>query len=196
MRLSLAALCSLAILFTVSEGVAGSLEDLMESLSAVEERRASFVEERTLGILDGSLITEGTLAYEAPNRLYRQDLLPDPALYALEGDQLRILIDGQERTLALDQEPLIEAMVAPFRAVFAGDLETLERIFDLDYADGQDEWVLTMRPKPETPGYRVIESITVLGTAGRIARVETEERDGDRTVMRLETSPEQASDDG
>jgi outer membrane lipoprotein-sorting protein len=190
-RLSAALLATLVL---AGKANAGSLEDLMAVLAAVEERRACFVEERTLGILDELMVTEGTFFYKAPDRLMRQDLLPDAALYALEGDRLDILIDGEEHTLSLDQEPMIQALIAPFRAVFAGDLETLRGSFDVSYADSAGGWALTLKPRAGTSAAQLMTAMTIRGADGRIQRLETKERSGDQSVMRLE--PMAPTDDG
>ncbi len=177
-------------------GSAGSLDDLMNVLAGVEARRARFVEERSIGVLDQPLVTEGTFAFDAPDRLTRQDLTPAPALYTLDGDRLEIVIDGEERTLSLDQEPVVQALVAPFRAVFAGDLGMLEESFDVAYADDGGGWKLTLKPKTGSPARRFLEVVTVSGAGEHVERIETRERGGDRSVMRLEPVTAPGGGDG
>lgn len=175
-----------ALLLMTTSAWAGSLEALMADLAEVDEQNARFVEERTVGILDETLVTEGTLSYQAPDRLLRQDLLPDPAIYDLDGNRLRIVIDDEERVMALDQEPLLQAMIAPFRAILAGDLTALEASFDLAYADNNDRWKLTLTPKPASVSRPFLERIDIMGTARTVQRMDVHERDGDRSSMHLE----------
>jgi len=175
-----------ALLLSSTTVWAGSLETLMADLAEVKERQARFVEERTLGILDEPLVTEGTLSYQAPDELIRQDLLPDPALYAIEGDQLRIVIDDEERVVALDQEPVLEAMVTPFRAILAGDQAALTSMFDLAYAENGDQWTITMTPKPSTATRFFLQRIEVSGTDLSVEQMDVFEQGGDVTRMHLE----------
>ncbi len=176
----------LGVFFLTMQGaLAGSLEELMADLAKVEERHARFVEKRTLGILDEVLITEGTLSYQAPDRLIRQDLLPDPAVYAIEGDQLRITIDGKEQVLSLDQEPMLAAMVTPFRAMFAGDEQALRTMFDPHYAEDGDRWTVTLTPKPSSPSKAFLDRIEIVGKNAAVERMDVHERDGDLSSMTL-----------
>ena len=162
----------------------------MADLARVEQRHARFVEERTIGILDEPLVTEGTLAYQAPDELIRQDLLPDPALYAIEGDRLRIVIDDEERVLALDQEPLLNAMVTPFLAILAGDEATLKSLFELAYTEEGDAWTVTLTPKPSTTSRPFLDRIEIRGTDVSVLRMDVFEHGGDVSRMHLkETTP-------
>lgn len=181
----LLALLAWFLLMTTS-AMAGSLEALMADLAKVEERHARFVEERTLGILDEELITEGTLSYRAPDRLIRQDLLPEPALYAIEGNRLTIVIDGDERVLTLDQEPLLQAMITPFRAIFAGDLPALTTLFDPSYSEAGDRWTVTLAPKSSSPSKPFLERIEITGKEQTVERIDVYEQGGDKSVMRLD----------
>jgi hypothetical protein len=158
----------------------------MADLAKVEERHARFVEERTLGILDETLVTEGTLTYLAPDHLTRQDLLPDPAVYAIDGDRLAIVVDGQEEVLDLGQEPALKAMVTPFRALFAGDLASLETMFEPAYAEEGDRWTVTLTPTSDSPAGHVINRIEITGRKQDVERMEVYETGGDRSTMRLE----------
>ncbi len=177
-----------ALLLTATHGhaTAGSLEGLMADLARIEERHARFVEERTLGVLDERLVTEGTLTFEAPDVLIRQDLLPEPAVYAIEGNRLRIVIDGEEQLLALDQEPLLEAMVMPFRAIFAGDLEALKTMFDPAYAEDDDRWTVTLAPKPSSPSRPFLDRIEISGRGSTVLQMDVHEKGGDLSQMQLE----------
>ncbi len=174
-----------AFFLTMQGALAGSLEDLMADLAEVEERHARFVEKRTLGILDEVLVTEGTLSYQAPDRLIRQDLLPDPAIYAIEGDRLRITVDGREQVLDLDQQPVLAAMVTPFRAMFAGDEQALRAMFDPGYAEDGDHWTITLTPKPSSPSKAFIDRIEIVGRNTDVERMDVHERGGDRSSMTL-----------
>lgn len=158
----------------------------MTDLAKVEIRHARFVEERTLGVLDEPLITEGTLFYEAPDRLIRQDLLPDAAIYEIRGNQLQVIIDGKEKSLALDQEPMLAALVLPFRAMFAGDLDALKTLFDAVYAENDKGWSVTLTPKPSSPTRQFLDHIEITGKDQEVERMDVHEQGGDLSSMVLE----------
>lgn len=164
---------------------AGSLETLMADLAKVEERQARFVEERQLGILDETLVTEGTLSYRAPDELIRQDLLPEPALYAIEGDKLRIIADDEERLVALDQEPILATMITPFLAIFAGDLEALSSEFEPGYAEKGTSWTVTLKPRSSSPSRHFVDRIEIIGESLEVQRIDVHEQGGDLSSMQL-----------
>jgi len=165
--------------------VAGTLEELMSRLAGVEERQARFVEKRTLGILDETLITEGTLSYQAPDQLIRQDLWPEAAMYEIDGNSLTIVTDGGERQVALDQEPMLAAMVTPFRAIFAGDLAALSNDFDPDFKEQGKGWTITLQPKSSSPSRYFIDRIEITGKDLIVSGIDVIEQGGDLSSMRL-----------
>jgi outer membrane lipoprotein-sorting protein len=185
-RACLAVIALSSVLMMTGHAGAGSLETLMADLARVEERQARFVEERTLGILDETLITEGTLTYQAPDRLIRQDLLPEPALYAVDGDTLTIVVDGHERVVALDQEPALQALITPFRALFAGDLAALKSLFDPAYQEDGKRWTVTLAPNAGSPSGRFLDRIEITGEGQTVKRMDVIEQGGDRSSMRLD----------
>lgn len=177
------------LISSIVPAAAESLEDLMAGLAKVEERQARFVEERTFGVLDEKLVTEGTLSYQAPDQLIRQDLWPESAIYEIEGNVLKIVTNGEEKQVALDQEPLLAAMITPFRAIFAGDLAALNTDFEPRYAEQGDGWTITLQPKSSSPSRHFIHRVEITGEDLMIARIDVIEQGGDLSSMRLSTPP-------
>ncbi len=174
------------LFLSAATAFASALDTLLTDLGKVETRHARFVEERTLGVLDETLVTEGTLFYEAPNRLIRQDLLPEPAVYEIMDEQLTIIVDGEERVLALDQEPMLAALVLPFRAMFAGDLEALQTMFEPAYRKEADGWIVRLTPKQSSPAAPFLDHIEIAGKETTILGMTVHEQDGDLSRMTLE----------
>ncbi|MGI9435450.1 MAG: outer membrane lipoprotein carrier protein LolA, partial [Geminicoccaceae bacterium] len=111
----------------------------------------------------------------------------------LDGDRLHVVVDGNEQVLALDQEPLLRAMVAPFQAVFAGDLGALDHEFDVTSAEQGGRWTVTLTPKAAASSSRFLDRILMTGTGDNVEQVDTYEHDGDRTSMRLDERAEASS---
>jgi hypothetical protein len=161
-----------------------SIERLLGQLGAVEAAQARFVEERRLAILEEPLVTEGTLSYQAPDHLIRQDLLPKPALYEIEAGTITVINDDGEFLLALGDQPLLRASITPLLAALAGDQGALERDFELDLAGGESGWTLTLAPRSD-PFLDVLREIVLAGSAGQIDQITMHEQDGDVISMRL-----------
>lgn len=159
-------------------------ETLLRQLAAHAPLRARFVEERRMALLDEPLVIEGTLSFVPPDRLTRQDLVPQPAVYRIEGDEVVVLQGTTERHLRLADEPVLAALVLPFRATLAGDLEALQRVYALSVTGDPGQWELTMTPK-DARVMAMLSGIEVAGRANVVRRITVQERDGDRTVMSL-----------
>jgi hypothetical protein len=160
------------------------LEQLMAELGRVEHSRASFVERKYLKALTSPLELTGTLAYDAPDRLVKRTLEPKPETLTVEHD--RVVIEsqarGRNRTLRLEQYPVLWAFVESFRSTLRGDLPALERFYRVALEGGPRRWQLTLTPKDPTMS-ALIESIVIGGGQGRINRIEVREARGDRSVM-------------
>ncbi len=188
-RLALQAVLWLAFGLTWPAAAAEfSLDALLQQLQGVKSAEARFVEERRLALLDAPLVTEGTLSYEAPDKLIRQDLSPKTALYQIDADSVTVSNDQGEYRLALQDEPLLQASIGPLLAALAGDRTRLERDFTLALSGQPDDWTLTLAPKPAAL-QEVIAKIALTGQASRIQAVSMDEQDGDQILLRLTYPP-------
>jgi outer membrane lipoprotein-sorting protein len=182
LALTLAAGLALASSVAAADGF--TVASLLGQLAAVESAQARFTEERRMALLDEPLITEGTLSYEAPDRLIRQDLAPKAALYEIDAEGVTVVSDGQELRLALRDEPVLQASIGPLLAALAGDVARLERDFALAVQGSANDWTMTLEPKTAEL-QEILASITLGGQAGQIQRIDMQEDDGDEVLMRL-----------
>ena len=128
------------------------------------------------------------MSFTPPDRLIRQDLLPQPALYSIDGDEVVIRHGSDEERLQLADEPVLAALVLPFRATLAGDVDALKAAFELTVEGDQHAWRMLLTPR-QTRVAAVVSQIVLQGGDGQLEGVTIEERNGDRTVMRLTPSP-------
>lgn len=160
------------------------LPQLMAALAGVKEAQGRFVERRYLAMTDQPLVSEGTLSYRAPDSLEKKTLEPQPEDLRAEGGTLVIDRGGHRRSVALDAEPQIGALVESIRATLAGDLTTLNRFFLVAVAGGPVDWRLELRPR-DLQLRRLLRSIVLAGSGTAIHTVDTTERDGDRSVLSI-----------
>lgn len=162
------------------------VEHLMRALSTVKSSKAKFVERKQLAILNVPLESSGVLAYTAPGRLEKRTLLPRMDTLLLDRDRLTIESSGKKlnRTLNLQQYPLVWALVEGIRSTLAGDLATLNRFYQLSLEGTESRWLLVL--KPLAPQMRdVLTDIRISGSAHRIDAIEVTETGGDRSVMTI-----------
>ncbi|MCB1883526.1 MAG: hypothetical protein KDG89_05940 [Geminicoccaceae bacterium] len=157
--------------------------ELLQGLRAEAPVRARFVERRDLMALDAPIVVEGTLSFTPPDRLVREDVAPEPATYTVEGDRVRVEAKGGTRTLSLAAQPLLAALVLPFRATLQGDLAAIEGAYTATVAGDATDWRLDLVPKDQALR-RTIRTIGIEG--GRtIRKVTIEAVAGDRIVTTL-----------
>lgn len=161
---------------------AWSLEQLMQSLSAIPSRHAYFTEEKTLAMLKKKLIIKGFLHYEAPDYMKREIISPQHEIYEIRSDEL--LINRGERRLALSDYPVFKAFVDSFRATLAGDLPKLRQHYRIWLKGKKSDWVLSLYPSNQKLA-RYVKIIKMSGSFNRIVKIETLESDGDHTLMIL-----------
>lgn len=162
------------------------LTQLMQDLGRVKAARGRFVERRYLAILNTPLESSGTLVYIAPGRLEKHMLLPRQESLILDGDTL--LVDnretGQRRSFALQEQPVLRAFVESIRSTLAGDLQTLNRFYEVGLEGDAGRWRLRLRPT-EPRMREVVSEILVSGRGTWVGAIEIREAGGDRSVMTI-----------
>jgi hypothetical protein len=162
------------------------LAQLMQDLRQVKMARGRFVERRYLAILNTPLESSGTLLYIAPGRLEKHMLLPRQESLTLDGDTLLIenKETGQRRRVALQEQPVVWAFVESIRSTLAGDLQTLNRFYEVSLEGDASQWRL--RLKPTEPRMREVASeIRVSGNSNWVGVIEILDAGGDRSVMTI-----------
>lgn len=163
-----------------------SVEQLMQVMSAVKSAKGKFVERKQMAILNTPLEMSGTLAYTAPNRLEKHTLRPKPESLVLDRDQLTIENKEKKlnRTLNLQEYPLIWALVEGIRSTLAGDLRTLSRFYRLNLEGNVNRWRLVLIPV-ESKVKEMLTEIRISGSDNRIDTVDVLEANGDRSTMTI-----------
>ncbi len=162
------------------------LAQLMQDLRQVKTARGRFVERKYLAILNTPLESSGTLLYIAPGRLEKHMLLPRQESLTLDGDTLLIenKETGQRRRVALQEQPVVWAFVESIRSTLAGDLQTLNRFYEVSLEGDASQWRL--RLKPTEPRMREVASeIRVSGNSNWVGVIEILDAVGDRSVMTI-----------
>lgn len=162
------------------------LARLMQDLRQVKTARGRFVERKYLAILNTPLESSGTLVYIAPGRLEKHMLLPRQESLTLDGDTLLIenKETGQRRKVVLQEQPVVWAFVESIRSTLAGDLQTLNRFYEVSLEGDANRWRL--RLKPTEPRMREVASeIRVSGNGTWVGVIEILDAGGDRSVMTI-----------
>jgi hypothetical protein len=161
-----------------------NLPQLMARFSTVKAANAHFTERKYLHMLKSPLDDSGVLIYVAPDKLQKNTMQPELERLAIHGDTLTIEREGKTQTFSLAQYPQVGGFIEGIRATLAGDLATLQRIYDTHLGGGIDAWQLALQPRDPTM-QKTVQSIYISGSDVHIKRIETVEHDGDRTEMTI-----------
>src|SRR5512143_134551 len=128
------------------EGESFTVTDLMHTLAQVKSAKGTFVERKYLSMMYAPLEYSGTLAYTAPGHLEKYTLRPKPESMILDQDTLMVQEGtSTKRVLVLQQYPVAWAFVESFRSTLAGDIETLNRFYQVKLQGSLKQWSLVLK---------------------------------------------------
>ncbi|MCO5169981.1 MAG: outer membrane lipoprotein carrier protein LolA [Planctomycetes bacterium] len=158
------------------------LDDLLGRFRAMPGLEAAFHEEKRFALLDAPLVSEGTLHFQPPGRLARHVTAPARSTVLLDGDRLAFGDEHGRAEVDLARRPVVRLFVDAFVKVLAGDRPALERIFELEHAQGDDDtWGLVLRPRA-SPLKDAIERLELRGRGVVLTRMRLVEVGGDETL--------------
>lgn len=179
---TLLAACLCAIASTSALAAAWQLPDLMKLLAEAPPGRATFVEQKFIGMLDKPVISTGELSFTPPDQLEKRTLKPRPEAMILKGDELTLERGKRSMKMSLQEHPEIAAFVESIRATLAGDQRALERVWKVELDGAPGRWALTLTPL--TPN-AIVSTIRINGARAEVQQVIIEQQDGDRSVMTI-----------
>lgn len=169
---------------------AWTLQRLIAALSARSEGNARYTEIRTMKILTAPVRSSGVLRYRRPDTLEKQVLSPRPESMRVEGDRITIE-DGSAdspRVLFLSEHPEVAVLIESIRAPLTGNLEKLTALFQVSLGGSERRWVLSLVPRSPRAA-ELVRGVYVRGSHDRVTSVEIDERNGDRSVLKIEALP-------
>lgn len=178
------------LLFTSVSHAASSwdIEQLMQSLAATRSGHASFVEIKSIAILEKPVESSGELFYSAPDRLEKRTLKPKTESILLDKDKLIVEQRGKKRVLALQNYPEVAAFIDSIRGTLAGDRKALERTYHLNLEGDEQSWNLVLLPI-EDKMKKVVAKISIVGSGNVLQTIDILQADGDSSRMTITSLP-------
>jgi outer membrane lipoprotein-sorting protein len=187
---TLAALTSLAAVATGAGAGAGAGEDagefdrLMALLAQRRHGLADFEQTQYLSVLKQPTHSTGVLSYDAPDHLEQRTLKPRPQSVVLDHGMLSMQVGTHQRTVSLQDYPLIAPLIDSVRATLAGDRAALEQRFQIDFEGDLEHWQLRLRPlDPKLAA--IVQRIGLSGQRDAVLQVEVQQSDGDHSLMKI-----------
>lgn len=193
-RISMATGFALLLLFgsldSAQAAAAIKFKTVLHDLAAVHSVDVAFTETRRLAVFDKPVVLHGRLIYRKPDFLEKRITSPIRQRFILNGDRVTLTdAQGQARTISLDMAPGLSGIVGAYRALLRGDRKALEFDYWTSFNAEGTHWRLELEPKNNMLK-KVLKHVIIRGTSGRITLIDTEQANGDRSTMRLQTSPQ------
>lgn len=164
---------------------AWDIQQLMDSLAQNRSSQASFVEKKTIAILEKPVESSGQLFYTAPDHLEKRTLKPKPESMVIDGGDLLIERGRQKHRLQLQAYPELAAFIDSIRGTLAGDRQALERNYQLSLEGTAERWTLQLLPRDDKM-LAVVQRIRITGARDQVRSIEITQADGDSSSMSIE----------
>ena len=164
------------------------IDQLMRTLAQTRSGHASFIEKKSIAILEKPVESSGELFYTAPDRLEKRTLKPKAESMLLDHGTLTIEQKGKKHVLQLQSYPEIAAFIDSIRGTLAGDRKALEHTYKLDLEGDEQNWTLTLLPL-DAKIKKVVERIRITGGRNELRNIEINQADGDSSLMTIVQLP-------
>lgn len=161
------------------------IDQLMRGLAQTRSSRASFVEKKSIAMLDRPVESSGDLLYTAPDRLEKRTVKPKPETMVVHGDNLLIERGRQKNQVPLQEYPELAAFIDSIRGTLAGDRKALERSYQLSLEGAAQGWTLQLLPV-NSKMKQVVERILITGVRDEVRSIDVTQTDGDSSRMLIE----------
>jgi hypothetical protein len=160
----------------------GRLQRLLQEAPHADVR---FTEMRESRWLAAPIESSGTMRSNTM-MLEKRVERPRPETWRILSDRMQVTAPGLDgvKEVMLDQAPAAAALANALRRVMAGDLEALNKDFQLDLSGDEREWTLQLTPRhPDVA--RQLKEIDLQGAGPRLVVIVIQESQGDRTTTHL-----------
>ena len=161
-----------------------TLPQLMQTLAQVKAGEATFVERRTVQMLERTLESSGKLWFAAPDTFVRETLKPRRESVKVVGNNVTMSQGSRSRTVALDSVPEANVILEAICGTLTGNGEALELHFKTGVAGTAERWSLELVPRDVLLREQVL-SVRVSGVQALVREVLVVMADGDRSVMTI-----------
>ena len=162
-----------------------TLVQLMQALAQVKAGEGTFVERRTVQMLERTLESSGRIAFEAPDTFVRETIKPRRESVKVVGNSVTMSQGNRSRTVSLDASPEASLIFEAIRGTLTGNREALEKHFKATVTGSAERWSLELVPR-EVLLRELVVSIRMSGLRALVREVLVVMADGDRSVMTIE----------
>ncbi len=184
-KILLTAVFTMTLLFAAaSHADALTIEQLMQTLADTKLEHATFTEKKYIALLDKPVESSGELYFSAPDHLEKRTLQPQPESLIVDGNKILIERGSQTYYFTTQNLPELGVLINSIRGTLAGNLNALERSFQLSLKGNIDKWTLQLIPTNEKM-QKLLQHIQIVGINSQIHSIEVSQTDGDHSYMMI-----------
>jgi len=161
------------------------IDQLMRGLAQIRSDHSSFVEKKSIAMLEQPVESSGELFYTAPDHLEKRTFKPKPESMILDRGALVIERGRKKHVLQLQDYPEVAAFIDSIRGTLAGDRGALERNYRLQLDGTAEHWTLQLLPLDEKM-QAVVKRIRIAGVRDALRSIEINQADGDSSLMLMQ----------
>ena len=185
-RISIHCLFLLLSVFYTSSSFASDLtiKALMQTLAAAKPSHATFKENKYIALLDEPVESTGELFFTAPSHLEKRTLTPKKESLIVDGNKILIERGSKTYYFTMQNLPELGVFINSIRGTLAGDLNALQRHFELSLTGTVKQWQLTLIPTDKKM-QALLQHIQIAGLNHQIKTIEITQTDGDHSTMAI-----------
>ena len=167
------------------------LETVFENTAVVAPARVAFREERHNPLLKEPIVLTGQLEYLSPGKLRKVIETPYEEAFLISGNHIEITRDGETRRLSIGKSKPIRAMLSGIEAILAGQVETLDSLFDYELSGTACDWSIQLKPKSRRVS-KHLTAMLVKGGQNALTSMRIDRKEGEWSLMEiLNNEPQQ-----
>lgn len=161
------------------------IDELMFGLAHIRSGHVSFVEKKSIAMLEKPVESSGELFYSAPDHLEKRTFKPKAESMIVNGGELLLERGRQTYHLQLQNYPELAAFIDCILGTLAGDRKALERSYRLSLEGTAERWTLQLLPL-DAKMQAVIQHIHIGGERAQVRSIEIVQADGDSALMTIQ----------
>ena len=169
----------------ISHAAEWDIDRLMHGMAQTRSDHASYIEKKSIAMLEEPVESSGELFYTAPDHLEKRTLKPKPEFMILDHGSLVIERGRKIHHLQLQDYPELAAFIDSIRGTLAGDRMALERNYRLSLEGTAEHWTLQLLPVDEKM-QAVVKHIRIAGVGYAVRSIEITQTDDDSSLMLIE----------
>ncbi len=187
LQLSVAAACATLSPVALADEVSEALKRITKARASIKTLQGTFKQKRIIGLLATAVDSKGVLTMVSPDRLRWELKPPDSVTYFVSPKGLAIATSDGVTKVGKAADGRFASVLADLMIMLGGDLSKLRSRYHLTVAKKGKNLVLKAKPKRKDVAKHVALLTMEAGPElWQIQRVEIEERNGDRSIIRFD----------